>query len=96
VPELNEFEKTMKAKMTEFCEVFKDQFNESQIEVLHKVKDMPPDDILLIQGPVSEFWIAKIVIAWHREDAHNHGHHFNADRFGCSQNSCMRPIQRSC
>jgi hypothetical protein len=47
----NEFEKTKRAKMGEFCDAFQGQFNESQIEVLRKVKDMPLDDILLIQGP---------------------------------------------
>ena len=52
--ELTEADKIQREKMEEFCEVFKTDFNQSQIEVLHKVKDMPLDDILLIQGPVSE------------------------------------------
>ena len=34
--------------MEEFCDVFKSEFNQSQIQVLKKVKDMPLSDILLI------------------------------------------------
>ena len=39
--QMTQEEKIQHGKMEEFCDFFKDQFNESQIEVLKKVKNMP-------------------------------------------------------
>ena len=43
------------ADMKSFLSRHKDDFNQSQLEALHKVADMNQKDLLLIQGPVSSF-----------------------------------------
>lgn len=45
--------KVMRQKMADFYSAHKEQYNPSQREVLKKVAEMPENDVLLIQGPVS-------------------------------------------
>jgi hypothetical protein len=51
--------------MTSFIEQNSEKFNASQLEALDRVACMKEKDILLIQGPVSEFVFNFAYLAWH-------------------------------
>ena len=45
--------KVMRTNMQSFYETYKREYNDSQRKVLKRVCEMPDNDVLLIQGPVS-------------------------------------------
>ena len=45
--------KVMRTNMQNFYETYKREYNDSQRKVLKRVCEMPDNDVLLIQGPVS-------------------------------------------
>lgn len=60
------------------------KFNKSQAKVLEQIIEMPKDDILLIQGPVSYFNLffnLFFVLAWYGKNSHNYWNYLNADEY---------------
>lgn len=82
----------LKSRMIRYAEKNRKLFNPSQLIVLDSVIEMPENDILLIQGPVSKSIQIKTYFykAGYWKNALYHRHNINASELRSKKNIGMR------